>query len=455
MIRKKVADNRLFYGAEELYRPSKASYYTRLDAAVGDWEALCSPLRKAFYEGKNGRPVDPVVYFKIYLVGYIENVTYDTELAERIADSLSIRQFLGYAPHEKTPDHASISRIRGSYGGVLTPVLESVVGLCDTAGLVSGREVAADSTLIPANACLSSLKCVTQTKSVRQHFDEARASNRRTRLSNEEFRSSTDPDARIAMKGARTPRRMYHKATHVTDSKKQIILAADVACADVGDSHAVLAPLEQAASVLEACEKELGLVVMDAGYDDGKLHAKLEEMGAAPLANPQRHASKKPAGFAKADFRYDAARDCYVCPAGKRLHRNGKDSARQQYRSLATDCEHCPFKNACLEPGHRNRSVNRGFHEEASERNRIRAQSPEGHEALRKRGAIVEPPFGHMKGFGGLSRLNCRTQPRVRAKIQMAAIAWNLAKLVRELLFWLLQRLWTTLKTRNQQYQPV
>lgn len=438
MIRRKEPDSRLFYGAEELYRGSKSSYYARLNDVVKDWSALCSPLASVFFQGKNGRPVDPAVYFKIYLVGYIENITYDTELAERIGDSLSIREFLGYAPHEQTPDHASISRVRGSLGEVLFQVMESVVALCDAAGLVSGESVAADSTLIPANASLSSLKCVTQSKSVREHFDMARQSNVRARLSNEEFRSSTDPDARIAMKGARTPRRMYHKATHVTDSKNQIILAADVECADIGDSQAVMEPLERASAVLRSCEKELGVVVMDAGYDDGKLHAKVEQMGSVPLANPQRYVSKKPPGFAKSDFEYDAARDCYVCPAGNRLHRNGKDSDRQQYRSSTSDCNRCPLRGACLDPGRRNRTLNRYFHEDARKRNLDRAQSQEGKEALRKRSGVVEPPFGHMKGFGGLSRLNCRTQLRVRVKIQMAAIAWNLAKLVKELLIWAL-----------------
>jgi hypothetical protein len=55
---------------------------------------------------------DPVVYLKMFLVGFLENVIYDTDLAERCADSLAIREFLGYGLSQEPPDHSSISHNR-------------------------------------------------------------------------------------------------------------------------------------------------------------------------------------------------------------------------------------------------------------------------------------------------------------------------------------------------------
>ena len=106
MIQTKIPDTRLFYGAEELYRPSRTNYYARLNAVIcssyGSWRSFCSPLRSRFCAAQNGRPVDPTVYFKAYVIGYLENIVYDTDLAERIGDSLAIREFLGYGPTERT-----------------------------------------------------------------------------------------------------------------------------------------------------------------------------------------------------------------------------------------------------------------------------------------------------------------------------------------------------------------
>ena len=161
VIRAKEPDVRLFYGFEDVYRPCSTSFYSRLNSVVGSWSDLCQPLRGCFSEKKNGRPTDPVVYFKIFLIGYLEGIIFDTDLADRVADSLMLRSFAGYEITERTPDHSSLGRVRGalSKGGHLDAVMTKVVGMCVKAGLVQADEVAADSTLLRANTSLSSLVC--------------------------------------------------------------------------------------------------------------------------------------------------------------------------------------------------------------------------------------------------------------------------------------------------------
>lgn len=404
---------------------------------MGDWKALAEPFRGAFSE-QEGRPTDPVVYLKIFVVGFLENIVYDTDLAERCADSIAIREFLGYGLTEKPPDHSSISRNRGLIGECcdIGEVLGRTVGLCEAQGLVSGAEAGVDASLVGANASFSSLRSITTGKGVREHLREVAEKNpdsgprAKRPVSNGEFRSGSDPDARLA-KPRGKPSGMYYKATHVTDAKGGIILGADCHRADVGDAEAGRPVVEEAQANLEATGRRLGTVVGDAGYDDRKFHAHLEGLGTEPLTNYQSD-GRKPKGFRKADFSYDDQRDCYVCPVGCRAHRVGDSSGVRQYRTRAQDCRACEHRSQCIGKG-KVRTVKRLEHEASRERNLARCHTERGRQLLRRRKEIVEHPFGYMKSYGGLKFINTRSLAKGRMKVIMAAVAWDLKKLVRAL----------------------
>lgn len=435
MIRKQELKQALFYEAQAIMPPAAGNFWLRLNAAVKDWGALAQPFGAAF-SAEVGRPTDPVVYLKIFLVGYLENITYDTDLAERIADSLAIRQFLGYALTEAVPDHSSISRNRDLIGQhcEVGQVLERVVGLCIEQGLVEGQEAAVDSTLIAANASLSSLRSIKTGKGVREHLAQVRERNKvsqnpeKLKISNEEFRSRSDEDARLAQKPG-TPRGMYYRGTHVTDGAKGIILAAGCERADVGDTEAAEPVLEESQQTLAQHGLSLGTVVADAGYDGAQFHAAVEEMGATPITNYKADSTKKAEGFKKADFQYDAEADCYLCPAGKRLCRWREAEGKVSYRAKPKECAACVHRAKCAGESGARRIV-RHRHEESRERNIARCHTEEGRQALRRRRHIVEPPFGHMKTYGGMSRINCRGKLKATVKVVLAAVAWNLIKLV-------------------------
>lgn len=432
MIRRKVPETRLFYASEELYRPNPSGFYARLNAVVKDWAKLAKPLEAAFSQERNGRPVDPVVYLKIFVVGYYENISMDTELAERIADSLSIRSFLGYGPCEATPDHSSISRVRESFAvnGNLEEVLASTVKICSDMGLVDGLVVAADTSLIPANAGLSSLKSLRTGLSVKEHLRQSMEGNAKPKVSNEEFRSTTDTDARLSSK-PNFPRRLYYKSIHVTDGSSQVILSAGCARADEGDSHCTRDPVTRAANVLKKLEKPLGTVLGDAGFDDGDFHAHVEGLGARPLTNYIDH--KREGQTPKSQFVYDESLDAYRCSAGKVLPLFKQEQGRKQYRASESDCAECPLRSGCLRSG-KARWLTRTANEESRARNIALCHSDEGRRLLRTRGHIVEPPFGHMKQHGGLARISCRGINKADARIVIGAVAWNLKKAVSKLL---------------------
>ena len=434
MIRRKSPDRRLFYGSEELYRSPRTNVYIQLNETVGNWGDLCKPLLACFSEKKNGRPSDHVVYFKIFVVAYRENIIFDTDLADRIADSLAIREFLGFGPCERLPDHSSISRVRAQFakkGKALQKMLSDVVERCAEADLIEGSIVATDSVLLPANASLSSMVSVETGKTVREHLAEARESKVKPKVSNKEFRPSGDKDARIATKRG-TPVGMYYKATHVTDSKSQVILSVGLSKADVGECEAAKLPIQQAQIRLKTSSLALGTVLADAGYDDGKFHAWLESLKITPLTNYTDSTSPKAKGYAKSDFTYDAANDLYICPQGKTLSRGRPEGDRILYVAEEHDCLNCPVRKLCLEDMKRRRIVKRPIEEDARDRNIARCHTEDGRKKLKMRKTVVEPPFGHMKRYGGLALISCWTEERAEVKVTVAAIVWNLMKLAKK-----------------------
>ena len=102
-------------------KPKSQGFYSKLnehlaamDFARQVW-ALCGPAYRE--ESRGGRPgIDPVVYFKMLMVGFFENLRSERAIAARCEDSLSVRAFLGYGLEESTPDHSSLSVIRHRLG---------------------------------------------------------------------------------------------------------------------------------------------------------------------------------------------------------------------------------------------------------------------------------------------------------------------------------------------------
>ena len=107
-----------------------------------------------------GRPsIDPVVFFKLQLVMFFEDIRSERLLMRHAADRLSLRWYLGYDLGEPLPDHSSLTRIRTRYGvEVFRRFFEQIVEQCQAAGLVWGKELYIDATKVQANASRDSVK---------------------------------------------------------------------------------------------------------------------------------------------------------------------------------------------------------------------------------------------------------------------------------------------------------
>src|SRR5216683_1705936 len=106
-----------------------------------------------------GRPsIDPIVFFKLQLVMFFEDIRSERLLMRQVADRLSVRWYLGYDLDEPLPDHSSLTRIRNRFGlSVFRRFFEAVVDQCQQAKLIWGKELYFDGTQVNANADLDSL----------------------------------------------------------------------------------------------------------------------------------------------------------------------------------------------------------------------------------------------------------------------------------------------------------
>jgi transposase len=141
------AQQEFWIETRRLPQATASTFYRKLDAtldSIGFAEGVREICLPAYADiARGGRPgIDPVVYFKMLIIGFFENLPSERAIASRCADSLSLRAFLGYGIEEATPDHSSLSVIRGRLGGdIYQAAFELVLAGLRQHGLLKGRNL--------------------------------------------------------------------------------------------------------------------------------------------------------------------------------------------------------------------------------------------------------------------------------------------------------------------------
>lgn len=294
--RKRELQERLWVEADRLADgPSHPFYRTLNDVLDGEgFDDFVEEVCQRYYAERMGRPsLPPAVYFRLLLIGYFEGIDSERGIAWRVADSLSLRRFLGYAVDEATPDHSVISRTRRRLAlEAHQEVFGWILALLARRELVSGKSLGLDATTLEANAALRSIVRRDTGESYREFLEQlAKASgietptrqdlnridrNRPGKGSNRDWKHPGDPDARITkMKDGRT--HLAHKAEHVVDVETGAVLAATLQAADRGDPASLETSLPEAMDALgglledpeaskNLSDQALAELVADKGY---------------------------------------------------------------------------------------------------------------------------------------------------------------------------------------------
>ena len=107
---KKTYQEKLFNHFQLSDRVPLNNFYRRLKEVL-DLDFLYS-LTNEFYGSSGQKSIDPVVFFKLCLVGYLENIISDRKLMDHCSMRLDILYFLNYDIDEELPWHSTISRTR-------------------------------------------------------------------------------------------------------------------------------------------------------------------------------------------------------------------------------------------------------------------------------------------------------------------------------------------------------
>jgi transposase len=301
---------------EELWIPSARivqtpghAFYNRLNEVLAErgFDERVERLCRRYYRGRRGRPsLPPGIYFRCLLIGYFEGLDSERGIAWRVADSLSLRKFLGYGLDEGTPDHSTISRTRRLFAvSTHQAVFRWVVRVLNEADVLQGKTILLDGTTLEANAALRSIVRRDTGESYEAYLTRlaeaagienptreelARFDRKRPKKgSNAEWENPHDPDARITkMKDGRT--HLAHKVEHAVDAASGALVAIELHPADAGDTRtglATMAAAQATADVVGLPGIEEG--VLDKGYHSGAVLVALEDLGIRSyVAEPKR-----------------------------------------------------------------------------------------------------------------------------------------------------------------------
>jgi hypothetical protein len=196
---------------------------------------------------------------------------------------------------------------------------------------------------------------------------------------------------------------------------------------NVGTDRSQLANMSnQAKAALEAESLE---AVADRGYFKGEEILACTEAGiTVTLPKPQTSGAKSEGRFGKQDFRYLAAEDVYVCPAGQRLAYSftteDKGSVLRRYWTNA--CQSCAIKHSCTTG--KQRLISRWEHEHVIEA--VQTRLDKNPDAMRTRRETVEHPFGTLKMRMGATHFLMKTLPKVATEMALHVLAYNLTRVM-------------------------
>lgn len=355
-----------------------------------------------FYSSKKeGRPsLAPGLYFRCLLVGFFEGVDSERGIAWRVADSLSLRDFLGLPGDRATPDHSTLAKTRKRIDlETHRDVFTWVLGILAERSLLKGKTIGVDATTLEANAAMKSIVRRDDGRTYQEFLTElAQASGIETptredlarldrkrkgkKTSNDDWFNPNDPDAQVTkMKDGRT--HMGHKQENAVDLETGAIVAVNVTGGAVGDTTSLEDTVEEAADSLAA--------VGDKASPEAS--AQLAD-GIAELVTDKGYNSKNTVSLMTAAL----IRTYMAEPVRKRRRWKGETYER-----------------------------------DAVYANRRRVRGARGRRLMRLRGERLERSFAHMLETGGMRRTHLRGHENILKRVLVHAAGFNLSLVMRAL----------------------
>ena len=410
-----------------------------------------------------GRPgYHPSVLLKLYIYGYLNRVQSSRRLEREAGRNVEVMWLTG----RLVPDHKTIADFRKDTGPAIRKVCAQFVALCRQLELFADASVAIDGSKFKAVNARD--KNFTRAKmqrrmeqieeSVERYLHQLDSADRQEpglarttetarlkdkiailkeemeRLGKLEARmlatpdqqiSLTDPDARSMATSGRGSGMVGYNVQAAVDTKHHLIVAHEVT--NQGTDRSQLANIaEQAKAALETDRLD---AVTDRGYFNSAEILACDVAGiTVTLPKPQTSGNRIKGRFVKRDFRYLAAEDVYLCPAGERLvyHYTNQEKGLILRRYWTSACQTCALKDKCTTG--KERRITRWEHEHVLEA--VQRRLDEHPKKMRQRRETVEHPFGTIKYWMGYTHFQTKTLKKVGTEMALHVLAYNFKRVM-------------------------
>ena len=476
MGRQSQQSGQLFYYDFSLEQRIPQDHLLRKIRARVDFEFTYGLVQK-HYGVKGNVSVPPPVILKLMLLLFLYDVASERELMRTLPYRLDWLWFLGYDLDSEIPDHSVLSKARSRWGSeVFETAFAQGVAQCVQAGLVNGRKIHLDGSLVDANASNNSvckgpevliehLRRQLRGEMTKLEAPESSSptpdppaeteptsssgsseppsppaepprsgTKKYYQPKNRSMVSTTDPDAAIVRKGPHGPRARY-KHHRVVDDLCGVITATETTAGDVEENAKLMALVDQHEQNT-GCKTQT--VVADMQYGTVENFRACQQRGLiSPMADLLLAQANKPRNqgiFGIEQFVYDPVSDTYRCPAGQTLARRKHKKQRRahEYACAAAICQECSIREQCTRAKGTARTIKRHYGQEAIDAAREQSHSRAAQRDRQRRKWRMEGSFGDAATHHGFKRARWRRLWRQRIQDLLIATVQNLRTLLRQ-----------------------
>ena len=442
---------KLFYIGINLDKRIRKNHPLRKIKELIDFDFMYNEVKDKY--GYNGNEsVPPPLILKLMLLLVLYNVRSERELMETLEERLDWLWFLDFDLDTDIPNHSVLSKARKRWGEeAFRGFYERIVWQCTETssaqvvekGLVDGRKIFVDSSLIQADASNNS---VVDRQSLKRYLSESyKELEKRLEEEREDeegdnddegggvnsrYISTTDPDAAIVRTSGKA--KLRYETHRAVDSAYEVITAAEVTPGDVNEAHMMVGLID---SHQQNTETSVETVVADSKYGTISNYLSCFDRGikahVPDLKDVQSKSGLRGKIFSDYMFNYDSETDTYTCPRGKKLRRKSLHINRDSvdYAASRRDCSVCELMPRCTK-NKAGRTIKRHLRQEELEYMRALARTTISKKDIKTRQHLMERSFARAKRYG-YDRARWRGLWRVRIQEYLIASIQNIQILLK------------------------
>jgi len=463
----KEAENR----KQQIFFPPSIDEYVDQDnqvRAIEDYVELLDVVKlgftKATLVSTDGQPAyHPKLLLKIYIYGYLNKIRSSRKLESEIKRNIEMMWLCAGL----NPSYKTIADFRKENSKALKRVFREFVLLCKELDLITGKLVAVDGAFLRANASKNQLIMKKSVERDLKKIDErieaylkqmsftdsqdkkekkltpptdglSTIKKRKAKLDKdlallEEMGvtqyNRTDPDAKIMVKPAHNL--MAYNSQIVVDDTFKFIIATEVS--SVGQDTDKLYPM--ASQAKEILNQDTLNITADKGYyNTSHIKACIDD-GITPYLSTPKYKQKQTDFFKANRYIYNTQEDYYICPNNQIIKRasyiqNKREKIKKVYQGTSAMCKACPLRKECMPPKTAYKRIYRWEHQELLDKHQVAMKTDYAKTLIKKRGAIVEHPFGTIKRTLGWDHFLVRGKEKVSGENALIMFTYNFRRLL-------------------------